>query len=246
MTPLRHGIKSTGGAMHQDDVRSVSDRAQSPWGGPFRRVLEPMERVFEVLFGLIMVLTFTSSLGAAAGDRVQTRSMLVGALSCNLAWGLIDAAIYLMAQFHDRARKVRLLRELRESKDGASAQRIIADALPPLVAALLPSDQLEMLRQKLRQLPETTLPARLTGRDLLGAAGVCLLVFLSTFPVVIPFLIMVEPIPALRVSNAVAITMLFLCGYASGRHAGISPLASGVAMVVIGAVLAALASALGG
>ena len=41
--------------------------------------------------------------------------------------------------------------------------------------------------------------------------------FLSTFPVVIPFIFMSNVGPALRVSNAIAIVMLFLTGYAFGR-----------------------------
>jgi hypothetical protein len=246
MTSRWDRIVSASARIHQVGTSFVSDRALTTVGKLFPSVLDPMERVAEVLFGLIMVLTFTTSIGAAAGDRIQTRSMLIAALGCNLAWGIIDAATYLMLQFHERGRKIRLLRELREAEDLASAQQIIADALPPLVAALLPPDQMEHLRNKLRQLPDTAVPARLTGRDLVGAAGVCLLVFLSTFPVVIPFVFITEPGVALRVSNAVAIAMLFLCGYSFGRQAGVWPWAAGLAMVVIGAVLVGIASALGG
>ena len=62
-----------------------------------KRVLEPIERISEVLFGLIMVLTFTGSLSAAELGRAEVRVMLIGALGCNLAWGLIDGIMYLMA-----------------------------------------------------------------------------------------------------------------------------------------------------
>ena len=54
-----------------------------------RRVLTPNERISEVLFGLIMVLTFTGSLSVAEAGREDIRTMLIGALGCNLAWGLI-------------------------------------------------------------------------------------------------------------------------------------------------------------
>jgi len=52
-----------------------------------RHVLEPYERISEVLFGLIMVLTFTGSLSVAEaqGHRAEVRTMLIGALGCNLA-----------------------------------------------------------------------------------------------------------------------------------------------------------------
>jgi hypothetical protein len=55
-----------------------------------KRVLEPTDRVSEILFGLIMVLTFTGSLSVAEAGRDDVRTMLIGALGCNLAWGIID------------------------------------------------------------------------------------------------------------------------------------------------------------
>ena len=64
-----------------------------------RRHLEPMERISEVLFGLIMVLTYTCSFSVAGAGQEEVRTMLVGALGCNLAWGFIDAVFYLMGSF---------------------------------------------------------------------------------------------------------------------------------------------------
>jgi hypothetical protein len=54
-------------------------------------VLNPMERISEVLFGLIMVLTVTCSFSVAKSDQKQVHAMLLAALGCNLAWGAIDA-----------------------------------------------------------------------------------------------------------------------------------------------------------
>ena len=62
-------------------------------------------------------------------------------------------------------------------------------------------------------------------------AGVFLLVFVSTFPVVIPFIFMRNAGPALRVSNVVAIVMLFLTGYAFGRMTGRRAWLAGISMV---------------
>ena len=80
----------------------------------------------------------------------------------------------------------------------------------------------------------------------MGAAGVFVLVFLSTFPVTIPFLFMSDAMRALRVSNAIAITMLFFTGYAFGRSAARNPWLMGLAMVLLGSVLVGLTIALGG
>ncbi len=49
-------------------------------------LLEPIERVLEVLFGLIMVLTITGSFSIAEADRRSIHTMLAAALGCNLAW----------------------------------------------------------------------------------------------------------------------------------------------------------------
>ena len=80
----------------------------------------------------------------------------------------------------------------------------------------------------------------------MGAVGVFLLVFLSTFPVVIPFLFMRNAVPALRVSNAIAIALLFLAGYAFGRMTGRRPMRAGIAMVILGSILVGVTITLGG
>ena len=70
--------------------------------------------------------------------------------------------------------------------------------------------------------------------------------FVSTLPVVVPFLLVHDATRALRFSNAIAVTMLFLCGYSVGRMTGYHRWATGLAMVVLGATLVAMTMALGG
>jgi len=205
-----------------------------------------MDRISEVLFGLIMVLTCTSTISVVTADRIQIRTMLIGALGCNLAWGIIDAGMYLMARLHEQGRNILMLRAAREASAPEAAQAAIAGALPPLLASVLTQEQLELMRQKLRQLPEPPMRPSLTKKDWVGAVAVCLLVFLSTLPVAIPFMLTNDARLALRVSNAIAIVMLFLCGYLFGRHAGLRPWLSGLSSVAIGSVLVVVAIALGG
>jgi hypothetical protein len=221
-----------------DPVAQVSAKSSD-------RILEPMDRISEVLFGLIMALTFTLTLGVVTADRIQVRTMLLAALGCNLAWGIIDAGVFLMARFNQRGRNVMQLRAVRTAADIADAHRIIADALPPVLASALPPDQLELMRQRVLKLPEPERP-QLTKCDALGAMGICLLSFLSTFPIVIPFILIGDARLALRLSNAVAIGMLFVCGYTFGRYAGVRPWVTGLSMVALGAALVGVAIALGG
>ncbi len=211
-----------------------------------KRVLEPYDRISEVLFGLIMVLTCTGSLSIAEVGREAVRTMLLGALGCKLAWGIIDGVLYLMGCLAEKCKGLFTLRAVRAATDPRKAQRLVADALPPLVASILQPAELETIRQRLKDLPEPPEQARLGNNEWLGALGVFLLVFLSTFPVVIPFLFMKNAWLALRVSNAIAIVMLFLTGYAFGRITSRHSWVTGVSMVILGVILVGLTMALGG
>jgi hypothetical protein len=211
-----------------------------------RRVLEPIDRVSEVLFGLIMVLTFTGSLSVATAGRAEIREMLVGALGCNLAWGVIDALLYLLASIAEKGRGLATLHAVRRATDLDEGRRLVAGALPPVVAAVLEPAQLEAMRQRLAELPEPPARPRLEGDDWRGALGVFLLVFLATFPVAVPFLLVGDAHRALRVSNGVAVALLFLCGHAVGRLTRYHPWGTGLGMVLLGSILVAMTMALGG
>jgi len=211
-----------------------------------KRVLEPHERISEVLFGLIMVLTFTGSLSIATADRAEIRTMLIGALGCNLAWGIIDGVLYLMGCLAEKGRNLVAFRVLRQTADPQKGQRILASALQPLIASVLQPGELEALRERLQQLPEPPARVHLSARDWAGALGVFLPVFLSTFPVAIPFIFMTNTTLAMRASNGIAVVMLLIAGVAYGRGVGRSPWGFGIGMVVLGGILVALTIALGG
>jgi hypothetical protein len=211
-----------------------------------KRVLAPIERISEVLFGLIMVITLTGSLNIAEAGREDVRAMLIGALGCNLAWGIIDAVLYLMGCLADKGHGLRTFRALRQAADPQAAQRIIAEALPPVVASILRPEEFRAIHERLVQLPEPPRFVKLQKHDWLGAGGVFLLVFLATFPVALPFILMQNVAPALRVSNGIAIVMLFGLGYAFGRCVGRHPWLHAIFMVVLGVVLAGLTMSLGG
>ena len=138
---------------------------------PFGNVLDPMERISETLFGLIMALTFICSLGVATGTSINIQTMLIGALGCNLAWGIVDGGLYLLARINSRGDKILTLRAIRQAPDPESARRVIADALPPELATILPLEQLELMRQKLQRLPEPTPGPGLTKARLDRSTG---------------------------------------------------------------------------
>jgi len=218
----------------------------TPYNASRQRVLEPIERISEVLFGLIMVLTFTCSFSVVEAGRAEVRALLIGALGCNFAWGVIDAIMYLMSCLADRGRALTTLRAVRTTANPDKAHHHIAGALPPLVSSLMSPAMLEEIREQLVRLPEPPTHPRLTTRDWLSAGEVFLIVNLATFPVVLPFLFVQTPLRAQRFSNLIAIGMLFLTGYAFGRCTGYHSKGMGVAMVVLGGALVGLTIILGG
>jgi uncharacterized membrane protein YedE/YeeE len=211
-----------------------------------KRVLEPIERVSEVLFGLIMVLTFTGSLSVADAGRDDVRTMLIGALGCNLAWGIIDGVFYLMGCLAEKGRDLVALKAVRKTTDPKEAQRLIADTLPPVIASVLEPAELDAVHQRLKRLAAPPERARLRRAEWMGAVAVFLWVFLTTFPVAVPFIFVGNVMRAMRISNAVAIVMLFVAGFTYGRLVGRRPWLFGVSMVILGGILVGLTIVLGG
>jgi len=204
-----------------------------------------MDRIAEVFCGVLMVLTFTLTLNKVDAGRETVREMLIAALGCNVAWGLIDGVLYVLGCLSESRKNSLAFDAVRTATSPDVAYRTIADAVPPLIATVLTPDDLEALRQRLSQLPD--IPSRsLRVNDWLGGLGVFLLVFLSTWPVVIPFLFMTNIVHALRVSNAIAIALLFLIGYRFGHVSGSNPWRSGFAMLAVGGVLVVAALVFGG
>ncbi|MEZ5275216.1 MAG: VIT1/CCC1 transporter family protein [Opitutaceae bacterium] len=211
-----------------------------------KRALDPNERISEVLFGLIMVLTFTGSLSVADAGGDDVRVMLIGALGCNFAWGIIDGIFYLMGSLAEKGSNLMTYRAVRSEPDPRKARDRLAQAMPSVIASVLTPAELDGVHQRLRDLPEPPARARLAQDDWRGAVTVFILVVLSTFPVAIPFIFMDEILPAMRVSNAIAIVMLFGTGFAYARIVGGNPWLLGFAMVILGSILVSMTIFLGG
>jgi len=214
--------------------------------GARQRVLDPVERMSEVVFGLIMVLGFTGSMSVATAEHEEVRGVLIGAVGCNLAWGIVDGVMYLLTVLVERGRSLSIGRAVRASKDAEQGRNLLVDGLPEPLGELFDGPALERAREKLVALPSLPARPRLGKADFVAAFGVFLLVFLSTFPVVVPFLVFSPLHRAMRVSNCVAIVMLYIAGQSLGRHAGLGSVRTGLVMVGLGAVLVVVTIALGG
>ena len=209
-----------------------------------QRLLDPVDRVSEILFGLIMAVTIVGSLSVATAGREEIRTVMAAALGCNLAWGLVDAVMYLVQTLTERTRNLALARRVTVA-DAAMAHRLIEDTLPPHVAAITGPDELEGMRRRLLALP----PARraLGREDYFAAIAIFLLVVITTFPVVVPFMLTDNAALAMQTSRVVTLVMLFLAGLVLGRYAGHArPAVTGLVMLLLGAALIAAVKALGG
>ena len=103
-----------------------------------RGVLSPYDRASEVLFGLIMALTLTGALSVTEVTKHETRALFVSTLGCNVAWGLVDAVMYVLNGVLGRGRRFLLARSLR---DGTDISAVLSEVLPaPVVEGLTASE----------------------------------------------------------------------------------------------------------
>ena len=211
---------------------------------PIARVIDPIDRVSEVVFGVLMAISFTGTLSVAHAGEAEVRTMIHAALGCNLAWGLADAVMYLVTETTDRLRKQRLLQRLHATRDVREAHRLFSGWLPERVAEGAGNDVLEALHKRFLHL---TVQRRVLGWRDVGAAFVLFLyVVVATFPVVLPFLLIRETSLALHVSQLLALVTLVVGGAVLGKYAGGSPWSYGFGLGAIGAGLVVAIMALGG
>jgi VIT1/CCC1 family predicted Fe2+/Mn2+ transporter len=210
-----------------------------------KRLLEPVDRISEILFGLIMAVTIVGSISVATAGHNEVRTALVGALGCNIAWGMVDAVMYLVRTVTERSRNRTLARELASLAPAAGQQRLGRE-LPEHVAAITGPNELDAMRQHLLALPLDDRPI-LARDDWMAALGIFLLVVLATFPVVLPFMVIADAKSAMTASQAVTVVMLFFTGLMLGRHGGHPrPLVTGIAAALLGVIVIAAVKALGG
>lgn len=214
------------------------------------RHLDPSDRLQEILCGLIMVLDFTLIAGFTAGTGEQAvRHLLIAALGCNVAWGVIDGALYIMGSLTERRQQRRFLLHLRETASQHEAFLALSSRLDPLLEPATTQEERErMARVIVPLLSQIHLPEeRVTHEDILGSIAIFWIDFTAVFPAAIPFIIIRhDPRLALRVSNGLLLVLLFAVGNRWGKYNRVSPFLTGLCTMMIGLVLVGVAIALGG
>jgi len=214
------------------------------------RNLDPGSHMGEILFGLIMTLTFTlaASIVIQEEGRAGAREMLIGILGCNLAWGVIDGVLYVLGQVFERGRFRRIGVNLRQVTSAEGARQMVADELDESLVAVTDDVTRERLYQSIvehvRSAPAT--PNRVRRQDLMGGLAAGWLVFACSFPALLPFLFLDDPRLALRVSNSILLGLLFFVGWRAARHTLAKPWIAGIVFLLVGVLLIAVAIPLGG
>ncbi|MGH8577013.1 MAG: VIT1/CCC1 transporter family protein [Gammaproteobacteria bacterium] len=214
------------------------------------RYLDPGDALGEVLFGLIMALTFT--VGARLipeAEELDARELVVAALGCNIAWGVIDGVLFVLGALYHRSRRARFYRALKRAGSEAEAMAVVQEefGLEDEPLAIDPADRAR-LHQAIHALAANAPSGkvRLHSRDFIAAIVVFFLVAASAVPGIVPFLLLDDADLALRLSNAVLLLLLFLAGYGWAHYTDSTPWRVGLTVAVLGLVMVLVAIALGG
>jgi len=214
------------------------------------KYLDPASRLGEILFGLIMVLTVTLVAGVTIKQegRAAVRELLFAAIGCNIAWGIIDAVLYIMNCITVRSGKLRLIKAVQDAPNAQTALALIENEIEPELQELLAPEEARAFNESvLNQFSRVRLTKTLlTREDVYGAIACFWLVFAAPLPAALPFLVFSQPLIALRVSNLILMGLLFFAGYKWAEYVGINRFLAGTAMVGIGLILVAVAIPLGG
>ncbi|TNC65380.1 VIT1/CCC1 transporter family protein [Rubellimicrobium roseum] len=192
-----------------------------------------------------MALTFTGTMSVATANGEDVRSVLWAALGCNIAWGIVDGTIHVLTSVTERARTRARRLAIRRAGDGEALARLRA-LLPEGSGQALDDGQLRTLLDWLRAEPEPDGPERITPDDLRAAVAIFALVVIATMPPVVPFRLIDDLHGAMRLSNAIALAMLFAIGWSLDRQIGPGTLRMRIATPLIGSVLVIVTIALGG
>lgn len=219
------------------------DIAEEP---PREPILNPVDRISEMLFGLFMALTFVGAVSVAGRGQEEVRTLFITAFGCNIAWGLVDAVMYLVRTATARGRQLRLVQAVRAAPDVERGRALVRRELFAAFPRVATDAQAESIRERLVALDRVPDRVHLDARDALAAVGIFLIVVAATFPVVLPFALFSDVAVAKWVSRGLALAMLFLGGLALGRYAGYGSATAGLLMVGLGSALTVAIVALGG
>ncbi len=225
--------------------------------GFLERLIDPIDVLSEVIFSILILLTFTLAfmiirkpdILALPSDSGAVNELLVGIFGAILAWGVIDGVMYALISLFERGEKHRLLRNIQLAESDEEAVEAIADELEYILEPISE----ESVRQKLYLSVHEHLrgsqaqPVGFTRDDLTGALGHIIVAILAVLPSLAPlFLLQQNIVLAIRVSNIVSFVVLFIVGYRWGKYTGANPWKTGLLLTGVAVAMVLIAIPLGG
>jgi len=221
------------------------------------RLLDPIDRLSESIFSILILLTFTLAfriikLGADPHQQIPSNyvnELLLGAAGATLAWGIIDGIMYALMSMFERGERHRLLQMLQLAHTEDEGIQIVANELDHILEPITGEAQRRLLYQDvLAHLRDgKAQPVGLTRADVAGGFGSVLVAVIAVIPSFVPFLVFYNnPALAIRASNVVSFIVLFIFGYQWGKYTGSNPWRTGLLLAAIAALMVLIAIPLGG
>ena len=229
----------------------------APREGFLGQLLDPIDRLSETIFSVLILLTFTLAfrilkLGGIPGQPITSahlNELLIAAVGATLAWGIIDGVMYALMAVLERGESHRLLRRLQAAESEREGVEIVAEEFDYLLEPITgDAERQQLYRHVFAYLREgQPRPVGFKRDDLAGALGSVLVAVLPVLPSLAPLVLLRgSPELAIRVSNVVSFGVLFYSGYQWGQYSGSSPWRTGLLVMVVGVAMVAVAIPLGG
>jgi hypothetical protein len=220
-------------------------------------LLDPIDRLSETIYSILILLTFTLAYRIIRLDGVTSdpladehaSELALAALGATFAWGLIDGVMYVMMEVFQRGERHRLLKQLQAAATEQAGIVAIAEEFDYMLEPISGEQERQQLyRSMFAQLRGgSPRPVGFKRADFAGALGCVLVAVLAVLPSLLPFVLLRNDLAlAIRASNVVSFVMLFVAGYQWGQHTGASPWKTGALLVTVGVVMVLIAIPLGG
>ncbi len=227
-------------------MQRIPEPQPSVWQRVLQDITTPFDRISEMTYGVIMTLTIISVISAASGGASR-QDLIVAALGCNIAWGVVDALMLLVRLRVERVHQHGRLRALRGVSSDTDFREGLDEFLPPRLVAVLHPDELWNLRQRLMASELGTGQPRGGGAAVwLAALLIVLLVSGITLPLILPLWLVPDELMALRIAQGIGVVMLFGLGWLLSRWSGDSPWPGALGFTALGVAMTGLCIALGG
>jgi VIT1/CCC1 family predicted Fe2+/Mn2+ transporter len=228
-----------------------------PDQGLLARWLDPIDRLSETIFAILIVLLFTVGfriymLGNDPSHAVSAdflTELLIAAFGAAVAWGMVDGLFYALFSMFGRGEKHRLLMRIQTATTEEEGIEAIAEELDFILEPIAPLEKRQLLyADVLEHLHDSDpQPVTLKREDVTGALACVLVAIVAVLPSLTPLLLLRNyGVLALRVSNVVSFGVLFYSGYQWGKYSGSNPWKIGLLLVAFSAIIVLVAIPFGG